>query len=129
MRKTTAEKFAANFTDGHHWNEAEAQQVLDAWDASGESGAGFARRLGIDPQRLHWWRRRLGRRTEKSRSMATTSPAFIPVVIGAGDRAAEGVAVLVVDADGGVRIEVRQVDSGTASWVAVLLTAMREAQR
>ena len=128
MRRTTAEKLGANFADGHYWNEAEARRVLDAWDASGESGAAFARCLGIDAQRLYWWRRRIGRRSTTSSSVTTTSPAFIPVVIGAGDGNGEGAAALVVDAGGGVRIEVRQVDGATARWVAMLLAAIHGAQ-
>lgn len=42
------------------WTPAEAQAVLAALDNSGLSVRTFARREGVDEQRLYFWRRRLG---------------------------------------------------------------------
>jgi len=42
------------------WTEAVARQVLEHAARSGLSDRGYARREGFDPQRLWWWRKRLG---------------------------------------------------------------------
>jgi transposase-like protein len=41
------------------WTEVEAQQVLAEQVRSGLSDRAFARKKGLDPQRLWWWRKRL----------------------------------------------------------------------
>jgi transposase len=43
-----------------YWREGQARAVLEAWQRSGESLAGFARSHGIGRQRLERWARRLG---------------------------------------------------------------------
>lgn len=52
MRRAAMERLAAEVAGGQRWTEDEARRVLDAWEASGESDAAFARRLGNGP-RLH----------------------------------------------------------------------------
>jgi hypothetical protein len=42
------------------WTEVEARSVLEAWRRSGLSIEAFARGRGLVPQRLHWWRKKLG---------------------------------------------------------------------
>jgi hypothetical protein len=42
------------------WTEVEARSVLGAWKRSGLSVEAFARSRGLVPQRLHWWKRKLG---------------------------------------------------------------------
>jgi hypothetical protein len=61
-------------TSGRRWTEDVARAVLAAQDASGLSVAAFAAREGLDPQRVYFWRRRLGRVVE-----ATSAPAFIEI--------------------------------------------------
>lgn len=51
MRKVTGKRY---------WREADARVVIAAWRSSGESLAGFARRTGVDKQRLRRWAARLG---------------------------------------------------------------------
>lgn len=41
------------------WSEAEARVIVQAWRGSGESQVTFARRHGLDPQRVGHWVRRL----------------------------------------------------------------------
>jgi hypothetical protein len=55
------------------WTEAEARAKLASFARSGESELAFARRNGISPQRLRYWRARLGR--------AVATPAFVAVDI------------------------------------------------
>jgi hypothetical protein len=54
------------------WTEIEARGVLEAWKRSGLSLDAYARGRGLVPQRLHWWKKKLGfgAATEKSRAMA-----------------------------------------------------------
>jgi hypothetical protein len=42
------------------WTEIEARSVLGAWKKSGLGLEAFARSRGLVPQRLYWWRKKLG---------------------------------------------------------------------
>lgn len=42
------------------WTEVEARSVLEAWKKSGLGLERFARNRGLVPQRLYWWKRKLG---------------------------------------------------------------------
>jgi hypothetical protein len=42
------------------WTEIEARGVLEAWKRSGLSIEKYARGRGLVPQRLHWWKKKLG---------------------------------------------------------------------
>ena len=111
------------------WTQKKARAVLGAWRRSGQSGAAFAKAIGVVPQRLYWWKRRLPE--------GSAVPAFVPVVavasgLAASRRAATGPqlssaisttapAAVVVMSMRGVRIEVYEVDASTAAWVAAVL--------
>lgn len=56
------------------WGEAEGRQVCSAFEASGQSVEEFARRHGIQEQRLRAWLKRLERRDGKQKQ-----PTFVPV--------------------------------------------------
>src|SRR2546428_13772681 len=56
--------------EGRYWRAAEAEQVVEAWGRSGQSGAAFARAQGLSRARLMRWRDRLKR---------STAPVFHPV--------------------------------------------------
>jgi len=104
------------------WTADEARAVLDRWEASGESGASFAGSIGVVPQRLFWWRKRLEheRAAGLGRGGVKKSPTFAPVEV----RPAAVVALcapVVVTTPAGVRIEVGEVDAATAAWVAAVL--------
>lgn len=105
---------------GRKWTEGEARTVLADWDRSGKSGAAFARSLGIDAQRLFWWRRRFSARPVPS------EPAFLPVVASTPFPAERSAAPLVVTTTH-VRIEVHDVDAATAAWVGAVLREERGA--
>jgi hypothetical protein len=55
------------------WTEAEARAALEEWRRSGESELGFARGRGFSPQRLRYWRDRLGTSAKRE----STPPAFV----------------------------------------------------
>jgi hypothetical protein len=54
------------------WTEVEARGVLEAWKRSGVGLERFARSRGLVPQRLYWWKRKLG--FGESRA-----PALLPI--------------------------------------------------
>ncbi len=106
------------------WTESRARAVLDTWQRSGQTLAGFARQRGLEPQRLTWWRTRLSRTS----SGGTPSPpvSLIPVTVRPAPAIALGVPVAITSR-GGARIEVRDVGAVTAAWVAALIVALDEA--
>src|SRR5579859_1809012 len=109
---------------GQTWNEEDARQVLDEQVASGETITAFARRHGLVPQRLWWWKKRLGPPAPSSRGPAMSSPlsaAFLPVTV----RVAEPeVCPASLELGGGVRVELRKLDATSAGWVACLVQAL-----
>lgn len=62
------------------WTPEHAASLLDEAERSGLSDRAFAKRRGIDPQRLWWWRKRLAKtRTKEAEvgfvELAVRSPA------------------------------------------------------
>jgi hypothetical protein len=58
------------------WTEIEARGVLEALKRSGLGVEKFARSRGLVPQRLYWWKRKLGIEAASNTSRA---PALLPV--------------------------------------------------
>ena len=58
------------------WTEIEARGVLEAWKRSGLSVEKYARSRGLVPQRLHWWKQKLGFGAAGDKSQAL---ALLPV--------------------------------------------------
>ena len=113
MGRTAAERRAADLGTSRRWTEDEAREALATLEASGESVNAFGRRLGIVPQRLLWWRSRLGRVT----------PSFVPVEVSGTSPA------VVVVAEDGTRVEVSTADAVPAEWVATMLRSLRGRSR
>ena len=112
------------------WSEEEGRQVLDAWEASGDSVPTFARGAGLVPQRVYWWKERLGPRNAHRGALATRPAvtAFVPVTVRPAAQAVMGLrapAITVVGRDG-LRIEVAEIDATSAAWVAALVKTLRE---
>lgn len=57
------------------WKPEDARRVLEEWKQSGGPLSEFARRHGIDPARLYWWRKRL------AKSPSVTALALVPATI------------------------------------------------
>jgi len=94
------------------WSEADARAMVQAWRRSGESQLAFARRHGLDPQRVGHWVRRL--RSEPSGTSAPMS--FHPVRLVNRARPGEGTGerppIQIVLADGRVVRVPRGIDAG-----------------
>ena len=59
------------------WTEIEARGVLEAWKKSGQTLEGYARSRGLVPQRLHWWKTKLG--FGKAAEIKSHAVAMLPV--------------------------------------------------
>lgn len=110
------------------WTTRDARRVLAAWKASGLTLSAFARRRGLQVQRLSWWKRRLEGAPHHANTSAssTTPPApFIPLTVCAAE--AEAPAAMVELVDGGLRIELRALEAASVTWLAALVRALGEA--
>jgi hypothetical protein len=64
------------------WTEVEARGVLEAWKRSGQTLEGYARSRGLVPQRLHWWKAKLG--FGKALETKARPVALLPVHVAEG---------------------------------------------
>lgn len=96
-----------------HWTEADARRVLADWQRSGNTLEAFARSRGLVPQRLGWWKKRLGISRGPAGSPLTLVPA---AVISVDPSAAVGRAVM-IRLPHGIVIE---LESASPAWIAAL---------
>ena len=59
------------------WTHEHAATMLEEAERSGLSDRAFARQKGIDPQRLWWWRKRLGSTT----AVAKQDTGFVELAV------------------------------------------------
>ena len=102
------------------WTEVEARGVLEAWRKSGASVEAFARARGLVPQRLYWWKRKLGIAGRKDRAeLVPVRLAERPLDGAADGRRGEPVTVLLRS---GHMLKVgRDFDESTFARVVALL--------
>lgn len=109
------------------WKESDARRVLEALAHSDESLAGFARRHGLTPQRVAWWRTRLGDWNPVAQvgSLSPREPAetgFVPVI--ATRLEAKSCRVVAVVRVGDVAIDVCDPSATTAAWIVSFVDAL-----
>jgi transposase-like protein len=113
-------KWAEQLRSCRYWTQEQARDVLQRQHASGEGITAFARRMGFVPQRLFWWRGKLGDGEPES----GLAQSFVPVVVrAAAPEEPERGARICIELRDGVRVVVNEVDATTAGWVALLLSA------
>lgn len=78
--RTVPHRLASSQEPGRkrRWKASDARTVLAAQAASGLSLAAFARREGLSPTRMMWWRKQLRPRPG---STPPASPRWVPVTI------------------------------------------------
>ena len=107
------------------WSEREGRQALAAWEQSGLSASEFARRHGLNPQRLLWWRKQLGQWSEgeaiKKRTVAV--PSLVPAEVRV-NTASSGAPTMVLRLPGGVAIEFADTNAVTPGWVASVVSEL-----
>jgi hypothetical protein len=101
------------------WTEIEARGVLEAWKKSGQTLEGFARSRGLVPQRLHWWKQKLGFGTAADKRRAV---ALLPVRVAESRREARRGEPVTVLLRSGHMIKVgRDFDESAFARVVALL--------
>lgn len=125
MSIATTEKWLGELRGSRPWTETEGRRVVGAWEASGESVAVFARRAGLVPRRVYWWRERLGGGRGEVPAREAPGPTFLPVTVRAMPTPAAGAAVTVCTREG-LRVEVKELDATSAAWVAALVRSLAE---
>jgi transposase-like protein len=123
MRKRETAGWRQSIQRGEFWTEADAREALAEWEQSGESVVGFARRNGVEPKRLYWWRHQLKKGSKVVRS-APVAP-LIPVTVRVAESPARWLESIVI-VDGDLRIEVGDAKRVAPEWVAELLRRVRE---
>jgi hypothetical protein len=108
------------------WREKDARRVLKAWGRSGLSASAFARSLGVDAQRLLWWRKRLKIGTEKQGAHDGGSPrssalTLIPTTVVSTAPSAS----VTVRLPRRVRIDITEPGLVSPAWIAELLAEIR----
>ena len=86
-------------TGRSYWNETKARRIIEAWEQSGETLAGFARRRGFNRRRLVRWVSRL--RTSKPDAIP-----FHPVRVTGGDTTGRHAASIEIDLGSSRRVRV-----------------------
>jgi hypothetical protein len=117
------------------WSEAQGRGFVRRWRRSGQSMAAFARAEGVDPQRLRYWRERVGaesassERRQRQRSsvqkrkvpQASKSRLIPGVVVGLGAGAA-----VTVHLGRGVVVEAQAASELEPTWLAELVRALED---
>jgi transposase-like protein len=103
------------------WSEADARVVIEALERSGEAVTVFARRHGLDKQRIYKWRSRFSDEF-RNREDDTESLSFAPVVVTGLDRTPA-----VVVRVGELEVEVHDPQKVDPSWITQLIAAARRA--
>ncbi len=100
------------------WTEERGREVVEAWRRSGSSMSAFAERLGINVQRLSYWRDRIDE-LRVSGVVDAGEARLIPGVV-AGGCVGSGTA-MVVQLPHGVVIEVDSSARVDPKWLAGLV--------
>jgi hypothetical protein len=101
------------------WTPDTARQILDFCDASGEPLAVCARRLGVTPVRLYWWKKRLAKATS---APTLASLSLVPATI----VSAEGSTMVTIRLPNGIAVEL-SAESGSPSLVAAIVVELSKA--
>lgn len=102
------------------WTAREARRVLSAWRKSGMSVNAFARRNGLTPQRVLWWRKRLGE--WGAAEPAADAAGVVPAVV-AGQVVTSGASV-VFRVGGSVVVEVADPALVAPGWLSAVLVEL-----
>lgn len=87
------------------WTPDDARKLLDEWQRSNESLAAFARKRGVLPRRLYWWKSQFAKNP-------SSALALVPATIVSEE------AAIAIKLANGISIE---VTNASASWVAAMV--------
>ncbi len=101
------------------WTPETARHILNFCAASGEPLAVCARRLGVTPARLYWWKTRLAKMTT---APTLASLSLVPATI----VAAEETAAITIRLPNGIAVELGD-GSGSPTLVAAIVAELSKA--
>lgn len=125
-RKTDGETSECGACGGTRWTERQGRQVVAEWRKSGLSASAFARRCGMNPQRLSWWRKRLGESSCRKEigSRRTSLISLVPAQVRLSAPVCSTLSWAVMRLPCGISIEFADAGAMSAGWVASLLSAV-----
>jgi transposase-like protein len=105
------------------WDATTARTVLAAWEASGTSLSGFARKHGIGVWRLGWWRKQLeaGASRPAPRATPIAPLMFVPATVTSSGSTRARIAVRLPS---GVEVEAADASALPVQWLAELARAL-----
>jgi transposase-like protein len=108
-----------------NWTRGEAEAVLRLAASSDLSLRAFARREGIRPRRLYWWKKEL-KKAASRRGRSAPAGRLVPAVITDAGKPRAVLGPIVIHAGAPPRIEVTEPSGVSPAWVASLV---RELER
>jgi len=96
-----------------YWTPDDARLLLDEWQRGGGPLAAFARRVGVAPRRLYWWKKQLAVSPDVSLSL-------IPATIVGGD--APTPAPITIRLPNGIAIEIADASPSLVAAIVIELT-------
>jgi hypothetical protein len=118
--ETEDEQRWARLRSDKPWTADDARWVFESQVASGQTIAAFAAQRGLHVNRLYEWRARLKKRRVNDKSTRVRPVALVPVTVQPTAVTIAGDCALVISTNG-VRVEVRELNGASRSWVAELL--------
>ncbi len=107
------------------WTPVEARRVLAALRASGMTVERFAQSRRLVPQRIYWWKKRLGDwsggRSKRKQESATR---FVPAIVRGRLDDEPGSPRVTVRIPGGVMLEVEDVGGVPAEWLSAVMRGL-----
>jgi hypothetical protein len=125
MVQAEKERRVAQLCGSKSWTEGDARLVLEALAGSGETVVGFARRMKLGADRVFRWRKRLGAAACVPGS--AKFPSFVPMEIRAERSVRPAADMGAVICIGSVRMEMRELSTTSAAWVARVMRSLPEA--
>lgn len=107
-------------TGWKQWKPEQAKRALAAWRASGLPLATYARGRGVSARRLSWWRERLEEWSSLNARAETEDARLVPANITARTMTTATSAMVTVRLRHGVELELADVATVPADWVAEL---------
>ena len=104
------------------WKRSDVEQVLAAWEASGESLSAFARARRLKLHRLQWWRTRLAEQSQAPQvHLVPVVPEQAPLIPVGGPSSCSSSVCLDI---GIARIEIGDLQHTDPRWLAALAKEM-----
>jgi len=126
-KRTTVDECGEHVeSERRRWTERQGRKVVAAWRRSGLTAREFARRHKMNPQRLSWWRKRLGESStrEGTGRRETSLISLVPGEVCMQAPASAALSLAVMRLPCGISIEFADAGAVSAGWVASLVCAL-----